>query len=107
MYPLNYSIIRVRGYDQIRIAGNPMYINVYLGENMQFFAAPKEKQYYGECDGFLIIFETAGYSSLINPFFVQGVYGAIQWYARTRLSNPSMKIRLTDPRRVKKDSPAD
>ena len=106
MYPLRYSVIRTGGFDQIRIAGNPVYITVYPASNGAFYAEPSEKQYYGEQGNELYIFETTGYRPLMNPFQLQGLYAAIQWYGQSRLRQPNMKIRLTDPRRTGKDKPA-
>ncbi len=103
MYPLQFRIINKNGFDVLHIAGNPVSLTAYPTEHSQYYATPKEKQFYCIAKERLLIFETTGYTPFIDPFHLQGLYAAIKWYGRTKLQIPNMEIRLTDPRRANKN----
>lgn len=103
MYPIQCSVMRKKGYDQIHVAGNPMFLTVYTAEHPGFYPDNRQKQFYAETGDTLLVFETTGYHPLINPFYIQAMYAAITWYARTQLNCPGIKVKLTDPRRANKD----
>ncbi|QJD95489.1 hypothetical protein HH214_06175 [Mucilaginibacter robiniae] len=107
IYPLQFQVSRLQGFDVIRVQGIAVYLTVYPAAHPGFHPVPGEKQYYCSSRQGLLIVETTGYTRLIDPFHLQSLSAAIKWYGRTRLGMPNIEIRLTDPRRSGSNKPAD
>lgn len=99
MYPFHFSLVRPNGLDIIRVSGTPVYLTVYPADHPGYLTKSKEKQFYCQHKDQLLIFETTGYTPLINPMHLQALYSAIKWYGQKKFLVQSIEIRLTDPRR--------